>query len=96
MYLIIYVYFRTHNVNRGACDTIIWIETESMSDSEGLFSDDENDTESSSSSVSTALDALEDLDLYLPKTQTFTFSKYSFKEIDHCKRKTSEILKQFL
>ena len=52
-----------------------------MSDSEGLFSDDENDTESSSSSVSTALDALEDLDLYLPKTQTFTFSKYSFKEI---------------
>ena len=49
--------------------------------------DDESDTDTSSStlssfsSVSTTRDALEDLDLHIPKTRTFTFSKYTFQEI---------------
>ena len=51
-----------------------------------ILNDDEDESDSSStlssfSSVSTTRDALEDLDLHLPKTRTFTFSQYTFQEI---------------
>ena len=52
-----------------------------------ILNDDESDTDTSSStlssfsSVSTTRDALEELDLALNKTCPFTFSKYTFQEI---------------
>merc|ERR1719480_33534 len=50
-------------------------------DDEDSDSDTSSSTLSSFSSVNTTRDALEDLDLCIPKTHTFTFSKYTFQEI---------------